>query len=193
MKIIDIIYLVHLGDEGKERFIYLSHLGWVSEYVLDQLSNRLPNNRSLPLVKSCLETIWTQRLKSSHMINCIKDLTGCELAAKHPFLLLSKRWKSSSNARWLMVTFICKEVTKITGNHLFKLVLVPNPVPIIILKNIISISPSSNRRGTMKIASITITKMQPFSPRFLVPKHLLLEKHLLILTPNISLLCFQNI
>lgn len=92
-----------------------------------------------------------------------------------------------------MITCVSKKVIKIISNHHFKLVPVPYPIPVIILKDIISIFPPSDRSGAMKVAGVAIPKLQPLTSRFLKPEHLLLEKHLLILMPSLSLLGFQGI
>lgn len=93
------------------------------------------------------------------MVDGVKNLTGRSIPIQQATLLIGQLWEGARNASWVHIPHLSKEGTEVAGHHCFRLVLVSYPIPLTVLKNLISVSPPSNYGGAMEKFSISIPKL----------------------------------
>lgn len=160
-------------DEGND--VDLTNLGQTPENVAYKLTNSVSHDLPLALKECCLKPFWSRCLKRTHVVHGIENLTPGDIPSKQSFILPTYLGEGALEEGRLANPIISEEVFKILSDHSFQLVLVANPIPLIVLKHLISVPPSPHGRHTMEETGVPITTLNPFGSRFLILENLLLE------------------
>lgn len=150
----------------------------LSPNFANQVHQAMSNNIPIRVVKYCLETIRPRGFENLFQGN----LTGETL-----IFLLRKTSKSPLHTKRNEMRIILKQVSIKFDSMALKLILLPDPLPLIILQSKDMVPTASNCRDSVEVTGITIPEFQLFSSGLLIPKNFFICHDFLILFPSFQL------